>query len=81
MPKIIEWKGYKFFFFSNEGIPFEPIHIHIRKGKKLLKLWIEQEVSIANSFGMSSIEIIKLKKIVIRNQDLIRRIWNEYFSE
>ena len=81
MPKILEWKGYKFFFFSNEGIPFEPIHIHIRKGKKIIKFWLIPEIKVANSSGMSTIEINKLKKIVNNNKDLIRRKWDEYFSK
>ena len=31
MPKVFEINGFKFFFFSNEGNPLEPCHIHVRK--------------------------------------------------
>lgn len=29
MPVILRFKGYIFFFYSNEGNPLEPAHIHI----------------------------------------------------
>lgn len=31
MPKVFEWRGYRFHFFSYEGTPREPVHIHIAK--------------------------------------------------
>ncbi|HIS66667.1 MAG TPA: DUF4160 domain-containing protein, partial [Candidatus Scatomorpha merdipullorum] len=37
MPKVFEIDGFKFFFFSNEGNPQEPCHIHVRKGNGLAK--------------------------------------------
>jgi hypothetical protein len=32
MPVILRYKGYKFFFFSNEGDPRESAHVHVRRG-------------------------------------------------
>ncbi len=81
MPKIFEWKGYKFFFYSNEGIPLEKCHIHIRKEKYLAKFYIEPEVFLESSWGMSSSELNDLEKQVELNKDLIRRKWNEYFTK
>ncbi|MDE2129128.1 MAG: DUF4160 domain-containing protein [Betaproteobacteria bacterium] len=31
MPVVFRHKGFRFFFFSNEGNPREPIHIHVMK--------------------------------------------------
>ena len=31
MPLVFRWKGYRFHFFSNEGDPREPVHIHVTK--------------------------------------------------
>jgi len=75
--------GYKFFFFSNEGIPGEPchIHIHIRKGEKTAKFWVNPYVSLATTFEMSAKELILLEKVVLENIDLIRSKWNEHFSD
>jgi hypothetical protein len=80
MPKIFEWKGFKFFFFSNEGIPIEPCHIHIRKNEKVAKFWLDPIVGLASSWGMSSHELAVLEKVIEGNEDLIRRKWDEYFN-
>jgi hypothetical protein len=41
MPAVLRIKGYRFFFFSNEGN--EPIHIHVEKEHKeqLIEKWDE----------------------------------------
>lgn len=80
MPKILEINGYKFFFFSNEGIPLERCHVHIRKGSNLCKFWIDPEISLSSSYGFSSKELTELEHLVHQNQKLIRRYWNEYFN-
>ncbi|MBN2702722.1 MAG: DUF4160 domain-containing protein [Pontiellaceae bacterium] len=32
MPVVFRYRGYRFFFYSNEGAPLEPLHIHVQKG-------------------------------------------------
>ena len=79
MPKILEWKGYKFFFYSNEGEPREPCHVHVRKGEKTAKFWMEP-IELAWSYEMSSRELSTLEKVVVKNAAMIRRRWNEFFG-
>lgn len=31
MPVILRINGFRFFFYSNEGNPLEPAHIHVMK--------------------------------------------------
>ena len=31
MPVVFRHRGFTFFFYSNEGTPREPIHIHVEK--------------------------------------------------
>jgi hypothetical protein len=81
MPKVFEWRGYKFFFFSNEGIPREPCHIHVRKNQQSAKFWIDPYVSLASAYEMSAQELVALQKTIQENSDLIRRKWNEYFGD
>ncbi len=81
MPKIFEWNGFKFFFFSNEGIPLEKCLIHVRKGEKTAKYWVIPNVSMESSWGMSPKELNELEKIVEEKRDLILERWNEYFSD
>ena len=80
MPKIFVWNGYKFFFFSNEGSPLEPCHVHVRKGGRLAKFRVEPTVGLASSWGMSSVELNRLEKVVEENSKLIRRRWDEHFA-
>ena len=41
MPVVSRYKGFRFFFYSNEGDPLEPLHIHVRKAECVAKLWLE----------------------------------------
>lgn len=79
MPKVFEKNGYKFFFFSNEGDPLEPIHIHIRKDGNLAKFWIEPEVSLGKNHGFSAKELNWIFEMVESNKYKIEEKWNEYF--
>jgi len=49
MPVIFRYKRYRFFYFSNEGNPQEPLHVHIRQGSALAKFWVVPDVAIAES--------------------------------
>lgn len=80
MPVIFRYKGYRFFFFSNEGNPLEPLHVHVRQGSALAKFWVEPEVALAESYGMNSAELRELLEIVEQHRELIERKWHEYFG-
>ena len=41
MPTILIVRGWRFFFYSNEGN--EPMHVHARKGEAECKYWIRPE--------------------------------------
>lgn len=53
MPTVFQWNGFEFFFFSNEGAPREPIHIHVRKSSGIAKFWLAP-VSLASSEGFDA---------------------------
>lgn len=80
MPVILRYKGYRFFFFSNEGNPREPLHIHVRKGQAIAKIWLEPEPAVAESYGMKSAELEKLLRVAVKNRSLIERCWHEFFG-
>jgi len=80
MPVIFRYKGYRFFFFSNEGNPLEPCHIHVRKGSAIAKFWVTSEVQLVEAYSMSPAELRELSNIIKQNHELIKRKWNEYFS-
>ena len=80
MPNVFRYKGYRFFFYSNEGDPLEPLHIHARKAEAVAKFWLEPEPAVAEAYGMSSGELRELLEVAIENIELIRRYWNEHFN-
>lgn len=80
MPKVFEWKGYRFHFFSNEGYPLEPIHIHVRKGPHRAKFWIEPMVSLASNYGFTSRELSEFQGAIEENKALIKEKWHEHFN-
>jgi len=80
MPKLFEWSGYKFFFFSNEGNPLEPCHVHIRKGDATAKFWLVPEIRLAKAYSMSSQELKRLEGVVLQNSEMLKEKWNEYFG-
>ncbi len=81
MPVVLRFEGYRFLFFSNEGEPREPIHIHVRKGEKVAKFWLDPEPSLAEAYGMTSRELRKLTRVVAAHESLIRRRWHEHFGD
>ena len=80
MPVVFRYKGYRFFFYSNEGNPLEPLHILVRKGESVAKFWIYPQISVAESYGIKSSELWKLMRVIAENRELIEKRWNEYFD-
>jgi Domain of unknown function (DUF4160) len=79
MPSVFHWNGFNFFFFSNEGDPREPVHIHVRKSGGIAKFWLTP-VSLASSEGFDARTLRELAKMVEDNAALIERAWHEYFG-
>jgi hypothetical protein len=42
MPVVFRYKGFRFFFYSNEGNPREPVHIHARGEGGEAKFWLRR---------------------------------------
>lgn len=80
MPTVFRHGSFRFFFYSNEGDPREPIHIHVRDGNGEAKFWIGDDIVLARSSGYDARTLRRLSKIVDENRDLIEKMWNDYFS-
>jgi hypothetical protein len=75
MPVVFRYKGYRFFFYSNEGDPKEPLHIHVRKAEASAKIWLEPEPRVADAYGMSPGELHELLDVAVEHKDEIKRYW------
>ena len=79
MPVVLRDAGLRYFFFSNEGNPLEPPHVHVRGSGKDAKIWLEPEIALAESFGFSPAEIRRILGVVASHRRDLLRAWHEYF--
>jgi hypothetical protein len=79
MPVVFHHRGFKFFFYSNEGTPREPVHIHVEKDNVEAKFWLEPELRVAYNDGYDARKLRDLLEIVEDNKERIERTWNEFF--
>ena len=80
MPTVWFEDGFRFFFYSNEGSPREPVHIHVEKGEAEAKFWLRPEVRVAYNDGYDARTLRKLMGLVEGERARIERAWNEYFG-
>jgi hypothetical protein len=80
MPVVFRERGFRFFFYSNEGSPREPVHIHVEKDNVEAKFWLNPEVRVAYNDGYDARALRELLAIVEGNRRRIEREWNEYFG-
>jgi Domain of unknown function (DUF4160) len=79
MPVVFRFGPYKFFFYSNEGDPREPVHIHVSEGRNVAKFWLKPEISpetvMANSKGFDVRALREISAIIGHNVGRIERTW------
>ena len=80
MPVIFRHKGFRFFFYSNEGNPREPLHVHVRGNDCEAKFWLKPTVRVVDSNGLDARTLRELLQVVEENVALIERSWNEHFG-
>jgi hypothetical protein len=80
MPTIFLYDGFRFFFYSNEGDPREPMHVHVMKDGHEAKFWLRPEVALARSRGFDARTLARLERVVAARRELIERAWRGYFG-
>ena len=80
MPTVFYERGFRFFFYSNEGSPREPLHIHVEKDNLEAKFWLNPEVQVAYNNGYDARTLRLIASIVEANRERIERAWNEFFG-
>ena len=81
MPFVFRQNGFRFHFYSDEGNPREPVHIHIRKAGDNAKFWLYPEVRLAYNVGFNGKTLSELENIVEAHTQEIEDAWNEHFSQ
>ena len=87
MPQVFKLGSYWVYFWTNEGRPIEPIHVHIAEGgptQNATKVWITSRgkclVANNNSHIPTSVLNNMVRMIEARSSEVIEK-WTDYFGE
>ena len=80
MPVVFRYKGFRFFFYSNEGNPREPVHVNVRADGHEAKLWLKPQVRAAESYGFDAGTLRELVEVAQARSEMIERAWHDYFG-
>lgn len=87
MPQIFKIGSYTVYFWSNEGKPLEPIHVHITEGRATAagtKVWITstgKTLLAKNSSNLPFKVLRSIMRMIEANSDEIIELWVEHFGE
>ena len=80
MPTLFRHAGFRFFFYSNEGDPREPPHVHIQGTGAEAKFLRHPQVILAQSAGLDACQLRRLAEVVEARRQDIERAWHDYFG-
>lgn len=86
MPQFLRINGYYIYFWSNEGIPIKPVHIHIAKNisANATKLWVKEDriLELAKeTLQIPQKDLSRMIKILTPLSNDIIEMWEEYFKQ
>lgn len=80
MPVVFRHNGYRFHFFSNEGDPREPPHIHVTRFPETAKFWLRPDVNVGYNKGFTARELSQLSAIILQRREEIEEAWHDHFA-
>ncbi|MDJ1121939.1 DUF4160 domain-containing protein [Olsenella sp. YH-ols2217] len=85
MPKLFEILGWTVFFWSNEGDPIEPVHVHVgkRPSPDATKVWVTSEgaaLLCSNGSRVPSKDLRVILQVLGAKSDEIVERWCSYFD-
>ena len=75
-PTVFRHKGYRFFFFSREE---DRMHIHVHCADGEAKFWLEPELKVAQSYGISQKQLREMQNLIEEHKDDITNAWKQHF--
>lgn len=69
----------RFHFFSNEGDPREPVHVHISKDGGDAKVWLYPVTEFAYNKGFDARTQRWIVSVVEARREEIEESWNDFF--
>jgi hypothetical protein len=80
MPVIFRNGGFRFFFYSNEGDPREPLHVHVMRDGAEAKFWLYPMPSVAYNRGFKARMLADLLVMVEDRRVEIEQAWHDHFG-
>jgi hypothetical protein len=80
MPVVFREGVFRFFFYSNEGDPREPIHVHVMRDRDEAKFWLYPVPSVAYNRGFNARVLASLLRMVESRRDAIEEAWHDHFG-
>jgi len=76
-PTVFRERGYRFFFFSREEAR-KHVHVHGSGGEA--KFWLEPDIRLAKSHGLSREQLVKIGSIIEEHRDELINAWDAFFG-
>lgn len=87
MPQIFRIGSYIIYIWSDEGLPVEPVHVHISEGKpssRATKIWITKthHCVVANNNSKIPLHVLNdILELIELRADFICTKWKEHFGD
>ena len=86
MPQVFKIGAYWVFFWANENLPLEPVHVHVCEGTpsaNATKIWLTKNGKCLLCHNQSNIPPVTLRNIMriieARSGDVVRK-WVDFFG-
>jgi len=76
-PTVFTDGAFRFFFFSREETRR---HVHVSSAAGEAKFWLEPEIELARSDGLSEHDLTRARKLIVEREHVIREAWAEHFG-
>lgn len=76
-PTVFRAAGLRFYFFSREETR---LHIHVQGARGEAKFWLEPEVELAHTYGLSRRSLGTALRLILEHEHEIRSAWKEHFG-
>ena len=75
-PTVFHKQGFRFFFFSREE---SRMHVHVSHADGEAKFWLDPEIALAKSVGLSSKLLLDAENLVVKHKKEIINAWHDHF--
>ena len=87
MPQVFKVGSYWIYFWSNEGAPLEPVHVHIAEGSPVAnatKVWITESgktLLCNNNSNIPKVALRNIMRVIEARSNAVKTKWYDYFGE